>query len=326
MRYMNILFLLLCLSPGAVRAAAGEAEPVVGVVTVNTAENAPEIDGKIAEGEWTGPVVQGFFQPKADLLDRRGGRFMLTRDDKALYLAVVTPVHPRYGPVARYRRNRTGSDMERIVLDDSIELWLVPGLEKEAGEAFQLLCNTTGSCGHKRFLLPCGVERGWHPKGLRYANDATGDTWVFEAALPLAAVGMKGGGAGLRLRVCRNYHLPFAQARTNPGVKAYTDASTMLRVRFADRSMLVEEPDWLAEGAPMLTLRNPAREAATVKVGDREISLPAGDVKEVSVKTAVSGDEVREARITVTDPAGGVVHRRLVRWRVGAEVPWYEVM
>ena len=40
-------------------------------------------------------------------------------------------------------------------------------------------------------------------------------------AIPLAALGTNAPGAGLRLRVCRNYKLPFVQARDNRAVVYY---------------------------------------------------------------------------------------------------------
>ena len=301
---------------------------VVPVVTIPLSSAGPKIDGGIVENEWVGPVLQGFYQPNVNLMDRRGGRFALACDGKSLYVTAETPVHPRYGPVARL----LSMDPDDIALDDSLEIWLVPGLSGKANVAYQILFNTLGNYAHRQFLDPSPsinfATSGWDVKGLTQSSVIRDSKWTLATAIPLAALGLNAPGAGLRLRVCRNYKLPFIQARDNPGVVFYKDPATMMQVRFQEGAPVVVEPDWVGQKTDkaVVTLRNPTPVAMKVQVAGKLIELSPGAIQEAPIPIQAGAKNTRQAEVTVTMPDGTVIHHRTAKWLVTDEPIWEEVL
>jgi len=299
------------------------------VVTVPISATAPKLDGAIGENEWTGPVLQGFYQPNTDQMDRRGGRFALACDGTNLYVAVETPVHPRFGPVAR----NLSQDPEDMVFDDSLEIWLAPGLSGAAEGAYQIMFDTRGGCSPQRFVDPTPninfFAVGWDLKGDLARRSVIRDSrWTLEAAIPLAALGPNAPGAGLRLRVCRNYKLPWSQTRDNSGVVYYKDPATMMQVRFRNSAPMVDEPDWVGVKGDqaLVTLRNPTPSAMKVLVAGKEIELAAGATQEAPIPVRMGDNNARQADVTVALPDGTVIHRRTARWVVTDAPIWEEVL
>jgi len=264
-------------------------------------------------------------------MDRRGGRFALACDGKLLYVAVETPVHPRYGPVARIQSPYGNVDPDEMVLDDSLEIWLVPGLSGEAEYAYQVMFNTLGGYGLQKFEVKRKDFRnaGWDVKGeLVRSSVIRNSRWTLETAIPLTALGMTAPGEGLRLRVCRDYKLPFAQARDSLGVIYYKDPSTMMQVRFQASAPVVIEPDWLAQKSDhtSLTMRNPTQAAMKVQVNGMAAELAPGAVQTLPIPLQTGEKNSRQAVVTVTTLNGTMIYQRTVRWLVSDEPIWEEVL
>ena len=299
------------------------------VVTVPVSATAPKLDGVIGENEWAGPVVQGFYQQNADQMDRRGGRFTLACDGTYLYVAVATPVHPRFGPVAR----NLSPDPDDVVLDDSLEIWLAPGLSGPAEGAYQIMFDTRGGYSTRRFVDPAPTINfynvGWDLKGDFARGSVIRDSWwTLETAIPLAALGTNAPGAGLRLRVCRNYKLPFVQARDNRAVVYYKDPATMMQVRFQNSVPLVDEPDWVGVKGEqaVVTLRNPTPAAMKVQLAGAAVELAPGATYEAPIPVKTGDQNVRQVEVTITGSDGTVIHRRTARWVVTDMPIWEEVL
>jgi len=327
------LFVLTLIAAGPAR--AGEPSPVVPPsVTVPVSAAVPKLDGVIGENEWTGPVLQGFFQPNADQMDRRGGRFALACDGTNLYVAVETPVHPRFGPVERNRSlDSTPRPPDDVVFDDSIEIWLAPGLSGPGEGAYQIMFDTRGGYSPQRFVDPTPsihfFNVGWDLKGeLARCSVIRGSRWTLETAIPLAALGSNAPGTGLRLRVCRNYKLPWSQTRDNSGVVYYKDPATMMQVRFQNSVPLVDEPDWVGVKGEqaLVTLRNPTQAAMKVLAAGKELELAAGATQEVPIPVRMGDNNARQADVTITTQDGTVIHRRTAKWIVTDEQIWEEVL
>ena len=310
-------------SPGA--NDKGNATPVM---TIPISAAVPKLDGVIGENEWVGPVAQGFYQQNVSQLDRRGGRFALACDGTNLYIAIETPVHPRFGPVARL----LGNDPDDIVCDDSVELWLVQGLSGKAEAAYQIMIGPNGNYAPRKFVDPSPninfFTMGWEIKGFACCSVIRDSKWTLETAIPLAALGTNAIGAGLRLRVCRNYKLPFVQARDNPNVVYYKDPFTMMQVRIQEGAPIVCEPDWVAQknDKAALTLRNPTQAAMKVQVAGTAVELAPGATQQVPIAIQAGEKNARRAEVAVTLSDGTVIHRRTARWIVSSEPLWEEVL
>ena len=305
--------------------------PAPPVVTIPLSAAVPKVEGTFGEKEAMGPTLQGFYQPNVDLMDRRGGRFLLACDGKALYVAVETPLHPRYGPVARNQSPYGGLDPDEVVLDDSLEIWLVPSLSGEAETSYQVMFNTLGGYSLRKFEVKRKdfVGEYWDVKGQLSRSSVVRDCrWTIKTAIPLAALGMNAPGAGLRLRVCRNYKLPFVPARDNLGVIYYKTPASMMQVRFQQQAPVMSEPDWVGQKTDRaaVTLRNPTQAAMKVQVAGTTVELAPGAAQEVRIPIQSGEKNVRQAELTVTAPDGTVIHRRTARWIVTDESPWEEVL
>lgn len=326
--FFAVLAIGWCFGPAAANGAdAGKAlEPPV--VTIPISGSRPKMDGVVNENEWAGPVIQGFYQPNLNLMDRRGGRFSLACDGTNLYVAIETPVHPRFGPIARLLSN----DPDDIVQDDSLEIWLVPGMWGKAEAAYQLMFGPGGGYSPRKFVDTSPninfFSLGWDVKGLTRCSVIRDSKWTIETAIPLAAMGTNALGAGMRIRVCRNYKLPFVQARDNFGVAYYKDPSTMMQVRFQEGAPIVSEPDWIGQKADKtaVTLRNPTQAAIKLLVAGSAVELAPGDTQQVSLPIQAGEKNARQAEVMVTTPDGMVIHRRTAKWIVNADPIWEEVL
>jgi len=326
-----VALMLIGAAPARAAEPGANAPPVV---TVPVSATAPKLDGVIGVNEWAGPVVQGFYQPNADQMDPRGGRFALACDGTNLYVAVETPVHPRFGPVERNRSlDSTPRPPEDVVFDDSIEIWLAPGLSGPGEGAYQIMFDTRGGCSPWRFVDPTPsihfFSVGWDLKGDLACRSVIRDSrWTLETAIPLAALGPNAPGAGLRLRVCRNYKLPWSQTRDNSGVVYYKDPATMMQVRFQNSVPLVREPDWVGVKGEqaLVTLRNPTPAALKVQLAGAPVELAPGATQEVPIPVKSGDQNVRQADLTITGPGGTVIHRRTARWVVTDTPIWEEVL
>ncbi len=327
------LFVLILIAAAPLRAAEpGANAPPVVIVPVSA--TAPRLDGVIGENEWAGPVVQGFYQPNTDQMDPRGGRFALACDGTNLYVAVETPVHPRFGPVERNRSLDTiPRQPDDVVFEDSIEIWLAPGLSGPAEGAYQIMFDTRGGCSPQRFVDTTPsihfFNVGWDLKGeLARCSVIRDSRWTLETAIPLAALGLKSPGPGVRFRVCRNYKLPWSQTRDNSGVVYYKDPATMMQVRFQNNVPTVDEPDWVGVKGDqaLVTLRNPTPSAMKVLVAGKELELAPGATREVPIPVRMGDNNVRQAEVMVALPDGTVIHRRTAQWIVSDKAIWEEVL
>ncbi|PJB65610.1 MAG: hypothetical protein CO095_13860, partial [Armatimonadetes bacterium CG_4_9_14_3_um_filter_58_7] len=82
----------------------------------------PVIDGAIHEDEWQCTKVKGFIsQQRANRLEFRDGEFRIGHDDKNIYLAVKSVVHPEVGLIATSEPT-PGKIDDLSNGDDSVEL------------------------------------------------------------------------------------------------------------------------------------------------------------------------------------------------------------
>ncbi|MBF0246311.1 MAG: hypothetical protein HQL31_13785 [Planctomycetes bacterium] len=297
------------------------------IVSIPRTEKVPEIDGRFKKEECATTKISDFYHNKVDLFDRRGGSIYLARSDDYLYVAIVTPVHPRHGPLVRYRRAYPGGDMGKIVHDDSLELWLAPGSDDRNGKAYQIIFSSNGASGSQCHEIAHEVSRPWLSKGLRYGNSIDGNNWTLELALPLKDICLEKGADGMHLRICRNYQMPFVQARTTPGVHAYKDPATMLKLVFAS-APLVTEPEWTSIKGEMASVDicNPTEQTMSLKIAGESIDMAPMTSRQIPVQIHALTEDQRETRLEIKDEEGRWIHRRCARWQLSDQPLWEEVL
>ncbi|MBF0243907.1 MAG: hypothetical protein HQL31_01375 [Planctomycetes bacterium] len=300
-----------------------EAPPMQpAILTVPLVRPGPNVDGEIQPGEWQGPTVRGFYN-KEQLFEPRGGSFQLACDGNSIYLAVDSPLHPRYGALTRRRQS---GDAGQIFLDDAVEFWLAPGLEGAPARIFQLVFNTANRVAMQSFDSKTELfSPAQKPKALSLRSGVFPGRWTAELSIPLVDLGMGSASEGCRIRVGRSYKIPFIPTITSPNPGAYTDLSTMVRVKIVEQSATVCEPDWQQQ-APALSLSAPKEKSCRLSVNGNEHTIPAGEQSDVPLIPRSEADGTQTLDLLVSDEEGKVLHRRSLRWKKPEGEIWDPVL
>ena len=190
-----------------------------GQYEIPFAAKAPVVDGVASPGEWDGAFrVVGAGKP----VDARYAEISFAWDADCLYVMVKSETAPR-NRLATSAGSIPGT--QRIVMDDSIELWFDPPKElRNADESkrfgyFQTIVNHKGDiygCHHSPgYGLPA---RDWKLDAMKKATAVTNDAWTLELAIPAKAFGLKAfGPMEIPVLAVRNFRMqggrqaPFLQ-------------------------------------------------------------------------------------------------------------------
>ncbi|MBM4082665.1 MAG: hypothetical protein FJ278_23365, partial [Planctomycetes bacterium] len=173
--HFNRLSFLLCLTATSACLAADAPKPPV--LAVGRCPTPPQIDGKLAAGEWDAAAGStGLVRPGTHELIPVQPRFWLAFDDQALYFAAAVPLAKGRKPVAQ-THERDG----KVYSDDSVELHLDPG--RARSRQFQFVLNSAGALYDAQ-----GTNVGWNAKNARWAASVTEGQWQVELALPFADI------------------------------------------------------------------------------------------------------------------------------------------
>lgn len=184
--------------------AAGSAADLLqlGVLTPNKdaitsvkAASAPIVaDGKLGEAAWKQAVAMGDFflgrsqRPEVDT------RALVTYDQDNLYVAVVC-AEPATDKLVATSKGPDGS----VWNDDSIEIYLDPGNNKQAREYFCFMVNS------QNVTYDRTGDANWSGVWKSGAGVVPGTGWVVETAIPFKTLGMKAApGQKLGIMVARS--------------------------------------------------------------------------------------------------------------------------
>ncbi len=176
----------------------------------------PVIDGVVDDTEWQGAASVNALQTTTRMLSVRQTRFWFLWDEGNLYLAMRSPLRPGERVIQNLRRK--GRDNEKVVFDDSYEVWLdVGSTDPKTGLVcfYQFLCNFAGARADVMHLPSVGNSRrgwtsGWDPKN-RITED---NEWEWEMVIPRESIGKKGpfaDGLSFTCLVARNFKRPWEQ-------------------------------------------------------------------------------------------------------------------
>jgi len=250
----------------------GDTQLHVPQVRLPLMKAAPVIDGEVKEDEWSGAVRMERFAWDGQLTPQEAS-FWVGCDGKELFIAVVSETPPKGKILARVQPMPEDGDA-RTWMDDSTELVLDPLHTDTSGRRrfYHANINSLGAINDTAYV-PGGSGEAWRGHW-RLASKVIGDRWHFEAALPLADIGVTA--ADLKnpfgVRICRNWlQQSVGPVQTEWGVLggAFLKPETLPLVTWDARAPVVQllqlhDPDNV-NFHPRVAIRNPHAEPLEVQ-------------------------------------------------------------
>ncbi|NQU40115.1 MAG: hypothetical protein HQ523_09195 [Lentisphaerae bacterium] len=303
----------------------------------------PVIDGRIEPGEWDTLRVHGLVSGRYGLVDPREGDFWVGADAQHLYLALRTEIHPHQALLTRAQH------APQVTKDDSVEFWIDPYPQSTATTAryYQLMFNSAGISHQAAFDRAGQPDNTWRSR-YQLAQQQIDGFWHFEIAIELDSfkAAVEPLATPWRMRIIRNWKMPWVQAGWSPQVSAFSDRDSMALVAFDPAAPVVQQLAYrdAAAGKVLMTfrLKNPSAkpQAITCTFGHNEIDQPRhfhtedvllapGAEETVSYERDVAGEGryqgVSEVRISSPDDQT-VYFAREYGWKLDpAAVAWAPV-
>ena len=163
-----------------------------GRYSIPFAVKAPVVDGVESPSEWDEAFrVVGAGKP----VDARRAEIAFAWDAGWLYVMAKSETAPRNRLVTT-AESKPGS--QRIVMDDSVELWFDPPKELRSADetkrfgTFQMIVSHNGNVYGCHQSPGYGLQaRDWKLDAMKKATAVTNDTWTLELAIPASAFGLK---------------------------------------------------------------------------------------------------------------------------------------
>ncbi|MBA3707333.1 MAG: hypothetical protein H0W83_00770 [Planctomycetes bacterium] len=179
-------------------------------------EHPPVIDGVLGDDEWMPAASVNALTTGEKAISVRQCRFWFGWDEDHLYVAMRSPVRP--GERLQQATRDPKRDDEKVVYDDSCEIWFDLGTRSPGGQPvfFQYLTNVAGArfdvmhepaAGNMRI----GWTAGWDVRQRLTADRAT---WEMEVSIPRASLYQETpftDGSHARGMVSRNFKRPWEQ-------------------------------------------------------------------------------------------------------------------
>ncbi|MCF7854672.1 MAG: DUF6067 family protein [Candidatus Pacebacteria bacterium] len=300
----------------------------------------PVIDGNIGADEWRGST--GFYGLGVPL-DAREGRVWVGCDRDRLYLAFQTEMPPDGKLVS----NKKMQGDSKVVLDDSIELWVVPPEEGRTADAkhgkgyFQLIINSIGTVFALNHEPGYGLSAAeWKPD-LSWAISTEEGFWSVELSIPMQDFAMDKlvFPSTWRLRLARNWKNGWNQAAVSPG-RPFSDKQSMTTLILDENAPAVrmDSRGHLMDGRTdvQLKLFNPGADEVKLDVSMTTVSgeetvaeetktiILSADHEETTnlpVNFQPADENVLSVAVNYADGAGPV-YRRDIRFGRPPEKKW----
>jgi hypothetical protein len=161
----------------------------------------PVIDGLLNDSAWRDATAYDSLMLNDGSAPTVATRTLLTHDGSNLYVAVVC-----YEPRTADLRTRITEPDGNVWEDDSVEVYLDPGLRRQFKQYFSFIVNPAN----------VGFDRtdnlGWDGKWQHATTVRDGKAWVIELAVPFETIGLTGkAGEKLGLQIARNRRLKLAK-------------------------------------------------------------------------------------------------------------------
>ncbi len=291
----------------------------------------PTIDGLIEADEWRHAVqIDGFD------MDQRRARGYVLATDTALFFAVRSQLPDRGDLI----RNVAIDNTDRLVFDDSIELWIDLNPGEKVGQSIQLITNANGNQWW-RLHGRGGMEsvHTWQAACESRSGIHDGH-WHCEVRVPMGVLGERAdiGGRGIGINLWRNWKNPWTQAFMIGSIFDRAQGNTWVVVERATPVVWFEERGDRFAGEVKMALRvfNPGAAALNLKAALRfeqserpevaetaTLAVEAGGVAEIGLARTESGRARCRVTAEVTDAETGesyFLHQNA--WNYEPRVPW----
>lgn len=190
--------------------------------TVPLMAKPPALDGVFNAEEWRGcEVFDGLTQAtgnRAGKLEERSARTYVGATADSLYLAIVSELPPGEAKLV----SNIKTDIMKVTMDDSFEVWVQPDPANNQGQAFQAIFNSLGK-GVYTVNARGGASSmaDWNGK-YEIKNGFTANQWVSEIRIPLESIapGRKSTQGVWGIAVNRNWKEPWSQSSSPGGFQA----------------------------------------------------------------------------------------------------------
>ncbi|MBC7327678.1 hypothetical protein H5T87_06145 [bacterium] len=196
----------------------------------------PNVDGYVEEKEWSYGAKFDGFSYNGRLEPRRVIGYIGATVDK-IYIAIISEL-PREGKIL----TEVKGPYEKIVFDDSIEIWIDPNPEEENGITYQVLFNSLGYAfylAHPRGNVTTQEYYGW--KGnFKIANGFHNGFWHAEVEIPIESIAQKRNAneGKWAINICRDFKQPWAWSSL--GNASYNPVGQILFIFNNDDSLITK--------------------------------------------------------------------------------------
>ncbi|MFP4027975.1 MAG: glycoside hydrolase domain-containing protein [Candidatus Brocadiia bacterium] len=294
---ISVLFVFMMVTR---RASAGPPGTGESLATAVPFEEAPTIDGKIAEGEWDRAVHTNLFVGWKRLpFEPRHAAGWMGFDKENLYIAVRSAARPT-GLLANKK-----IDDGRLIQDSDIEIWIDPNRHnRRHGEGdlsyYQFIGNSIDTTKDVKFG-PGSPDTGWDVTG-EYKNyvDEEKGVWTAELSIPWTDLGWEKGaelGRSIGLVIARDFKSPWNQPTWMPLGEAFSSVGVYPEVRLTKDDPVVRleqlQHDTFVGGPPLqMSVLNPSDEARKVKVHMLITSTDMPKIEEEKAFDVPAGEKV----------------------------------
>ncbi len=250
-----------------------------GPVTLTVGNAKPVVDGQIQPDEYAFGGT-GFFDTKTQTYAALQSRYFLGWDKDYFYAGVITPAGEKFTAEKTLRDSNLWED-------DSIELHFIPG--KSAKDKYQFIFNAKGA-----FYDAKNGQPAWNADGVKTVSKLVGKDWIFETAIPWAALGLKTAPSDMKFNLCRSFKEAASNTSVSPCMRAYMDPPNLATLLFspdAPRYEIASVGDPCARKVDFVLKLRPASDASfTAKLATQNSVLPFQFEKSVSLKKDQSGN------------------------------------
>lgn len=250
-----------------------------GPVTLTVGNAKPVVDGQIQPDEYAFGGT-GFFDTKTQTYAALQSRYFLGWDKDYFYAGVITPAGEKFTAEKTLRDSNLWED-------DSIELHFIPG--KSAKDKYQFIFNAKGA-----FYDAKNGQPAWNADGVKTVSKLVGKDWIFETAIPWAALGLKTAPSDMKFNLCRSFKETASNTSVSPCMRAYMDPPNLATLLFspdAPRYEIASVGDPCARKVDFVLKLRPASDASfTAKLATQNSVLPFQFEKSVSLKKDQSGN------------------------------------
>jgi len=338
MKRPTTLITSLFLAAGSLFAGPAKTDGFLNEFTVPLLSKPPTLDGTFDAAEWRGALgFEGLMNAtgeRSGKLDERHARTYLGAIADAFYIAIVSELPDGGVPLV----TNIKTDIMKVTLDDSFEIWIDPDPANAKVNAFQAIFNSIGKGVYT--VNARGGEtpvQNWNGQ-FEIKNGFTKDRWITEIRIPLEAVtpGRKSTEGTWGIAINRNWKEPWSQSSSPGGFTGRTTRVTFTESPGVAVSVEQVKDPFLRDIETRLSVYNPTKTELTVKARidlerntmfalkkEEDLKIAPGATESITFALKEDNSTAFDQTATVTSVDGKTTYyKRKVSWREPRELRW----